>query len=285
MKTLNTILQEKLGEKIISSHSIGGGCIADSKLIETESGSKYFLKSYSSTGQSILLNESNGLKELAKANTIRVPGVVLCEDSFLLLEFIEQGSRGKNFSEIFGRQFAGMHRLTSDLYGFYENNFIGSNPQKNLPMKTNWTEFYWENRIFFQFKLAEKNGYGNYEFQSLIGKLEKRVDSIIDNSGEHPCVLHGDLWGGNYLVDEKGNPVLIDPAVYYGHREADLGMTALFGGFDSRFYDAYNEAYPLPPGWKDRIDLYKLYHVMNHLNLFGSGYYSHTISILRKYAG
>lgn len=276
-------IQKHLGEKIISESSVGGGCIADSRVIKTEQGNKYFYKSYTGSDGKILQNEANGLKELSKANAIRVPKVVMCEDSFLLIEYIEEGRRGSNFSEVFGRQFADMHRLNAEEYGFYEDNFIGSNPQKNLPRRKNWTEFYWEHRLEYQYKLAERNGYSNPEFRELMSKLGQKIESIINGSEEQPCVLHGDLWGGNYMVDENGNPVLIDPAVYYGHREADLGMTALFGGFDSRFYAAYDEAYPLPDGWKDRIDLYKLYHIMNHLNLFGTGYYSQTISILRKY--
>lgn len=279
--SFNNIIESKLGEKIISANSIGGGCIADSRKLISQSGKKYFLKSYGS--EAILQNEANGLKELAKAEALRIPSVIMIDESFLLLEFIATGKRRKDFSEYFGVQFAKMHRFTSDKFGFYENNYIGSNPQKNTPQKNSWVEFYWENRLLFQLKLAEKKGYASSELVGGMQKLEKRLESILSADNEPPCILHGDLWGGNYMVDEKGEPVLIDPAVYYGHREADLGMTALFGGFDSRFYDAYKEAYPLADGWKDRIDLYKLYHVLNHLNLFGSGYYSQALTIIKKY--
>ena len=276
------IIEENIGEKIISDRSVDGGCIADARIIQTESGKKYFLKSYGSNS-SILLNEANGLKELAKADAVRIPKVIFCEETFLLLEHIEGGNKKSNFSEEFGRQFAQMHKYTGEQFGFYENNFIGSNPQINLPAKKDWTEFFWENRLLYQFKLAERNGYVNTEFRSAFEKFEKAVPKLISGSEEEPALLHGDLWSGNYMVDENGAAVLIDPAVYYGHREADLAMTKLFGGFDSAFYSAYNEEFPLPDGYETRVDLYKLYHVMNHLNLFGTGYYSQTISIIKNY--
>ena len=276
-------LEEILNEKVISTSSIGGGCIADSKKIKTESGKEYFIKSYSGTDGSILRNEANGLCELEKAGAIKVPHVVFYNDEILILEYIKTGNRKNNFSEIFGKQFAEMHKRTSDNFGFYENNFIGSNPQINLPQNNNWIEFYWEYRLLYQYKLAEKNGYVNSEFQKLFIEFEKRVPDILEGSEEKPSLLHGDLWSGNFMVGENGEPVLIDPAVYYGQREADLGMTKLFGGFDSRFYESYYENNPLPEGWEYRINIYKLYHIMNHLNLFGAGYLPQTISIISLY--
>ncbi len=277
-------IEEALGEKIISSNSIGGGCIADSNIVVAESGKRFFLKKYSGNNSDILQSEANGLRELAKGNAIRVPKVILLEKEFLLLENITTGRKGKNFSEDFGRGFARLHKYYGDSFGFRENNFIGSNPQINLPKKENWIEFYWENRLMFQFRLAEKNGYVTSELKKLFFSLENNIEGIIRGSEEAPSLLHGDLWGGNYMVDEEGNPVLIDPAVYYGHREADLAMTKLFGGFDSRFYSSYEEFFPLPDGSPEREELYKLYHVMNHLNLFGTGYLSQTISILKRYS-
>ena len=276
-------LEEILKEKVISSSSIGGGCIADSKKIKTESGKEYFVKSYFGTGNSILRNEANGLREIEKTGAIKIPHVVFYDDEILILEFINTGNRKKDFSEIFGRQFAEMHKFTSDKFGFYENNFIGSNPQINLPQKNNWFEFYWEYRLLFQYKLAEKNGYVNSGFRKSFIEFEKLVPKILNGSEAKPSLLHGDLWSGNFMIGENGEPVLIDPAVYYGHREADLGMTKLFGGFDSTFYKSYNENNPLPEGWEYRLDIYKLYHVMNHLNLFGAGYLPQTISIINLY--
>lgn len=275
-------IEQRISEKIISKVSVGGGCIANACIITTETGNKYFVKSYGSNSQ-ILKNEANGLKELAKANAIRLPEVIVFDDDFLLLEFIEQGRRSKNFSTEFGRQFARMHKLKGEKFGFYENNFIGSNPQINLPENDNWIEFFWQNRLLYQYKLAEHNHFADGELKTLFKNLEQVFISIVSGTEEPPTILHGDLWGGNYMVDSSGSAVLIDPAVYYGHREADLAMTKMFGGFDSSFYHAYNEEFPLTEDWEYRIDLYMLYHVMNHLNLFGSGYYSQVISIIRKY--
>ena len=276
-------LEEILKEKIIANNSLGGGCIADSRKIKTESGKEYFVKSYSGSGNNILQNEANGLRELSKSGAIRIPEVIHLDSEILVLDYIKTGSRKSNFSESFGQQFAEMHKVNSEMFGFYEDNFIGATPQKNLPQKENWIEFYLENRLIFQFKFAERNGYVDSRFRELFGKFEKIVPKLIEGSEEQPTLLHGDLWSGNYMVDEFGEPVLIDPAVYYGHREADLGMTRLFGGFDPIFYSAYNEAYPLPDGWDERIELYKFYHVINHLNLFGTGYLSQTISIMKDY--
>ena len=275
-------IEEILNEKIVSNSAIGGGSIANSQIVQTGSGEKYFVKSYGSNA-SILKNEANGLNELAKSTLIRIPKVIAMTDDFLLLEYIETGMRVNNFSELFGQQFAKMHRITSEKFGFYENNFIGSTPQINVPEKESWLEFFWEDRLLFQFKLAERNGYVNSEFRSLYQKLEGVIPSILSGTEEEPTLLHGDLWSGNYMVDENGNPVLIDPAVYYGHREADLAMTRMFGGFDSKFYSSYNEEFPLPEDWEYRVNLYMLYHVMNHLNLFGTGYYSQFISIIKNY--
>ena len=271
-----------LNEKIISTSSVGGGCIANSSVLKTELGNKYFLKSYNSKN-TILINEANGLKELTKANAIRIPKVILVTEQYLILEFINTGKRKHNFSKLFGQQFAQMHRTTSAQFGFYENNFIGSNHQINLPLQNNWIEFFWKNRLSFQFHLAEKNGFVDSDFRRDFNSLEKRLPTILEGIEEPPTLLHGDLWSGNFMVDEIGNPVLIDPAVYYGHREADIAMTKLFGGFDSEFYVSYNKAFPLTEGWEYRMDLYKLYHVLNHLNLFGSGYLNQAVSMIRKY--
>lgn len=276
-------LEETLNEKVTSNSFLGGGSIADSQKIRTSSGKEYFVKSYSQSKSNILKNEVNGLIEIQKSKSIKTPQIIYYDDDILILEFIKPGRKNKKFSELFGIQLTEMHRLKSDKFGFYENNYIGSNHQINLPLYSNWTDFYWENRLLYQFKLAEKHGYVNSDFRKLFNQFESVYRNIIEGTEEEPSLIHGDLWGGNYLVDESGNPVLIDPAVYYGHREAELGMTILFGGFDSDFYSAYNEAYPLFDGWKERLDIYKLYHVMNHLNLFGSGYLNQTLSIIKSY--
>ncbi len=276
-------LEEILGEKVQGQNSVGGGSIANSQIINTESGKEYFIKSYSGSRNSIIQNEVNGLREIEKSNSIKTPKIIYFDEEILILENIKSGRKKGNFSELFGNQLAEMHKYNSDEFGFYEDNFIGSNPQINLPKNKNWVDFYWEKRLLFQFQLAEKNGFVDSNLRKLFTDFENAYRNIVEGTEENPSLIHGDLWGGNYLVDEFGNPVLIDPAVYYGHREAELGMTILFGGFDSKFYEAYNEAYPLLPDWKKRLDIYKLYHVMNHLNLFGSSYYGQTLAIIRSY--
>ena len=283
---IKTRLEEKLGTKIKSFSSLSGGCISDAYKIVTDENSAFFLKYNSGTSNDMFIKEANGLNELANANSIRIPKVLEYDEDYILLEFITSGNKKKNFFEDFGRSFAEMHRYTSDSYGFYEDNYIGSNPQKNIPdekEKTDWTAFYFNKRILFQLQLTEKLGNSTDSLRKGISKLENKIEEIFGGSKEKPSLLHGDLWGGNYMVDENGNPVLIDPAVYYGHREADLGMTKLFGGFSSEFYRAYNETFPLEDGYEYRENIYKLYHVLNHLNLFGGGYYSQAISLIKFY--
>jgi fructosamine-3-kinase len=147
----------------------------------------------------------------------------------------------------------------------------------------NWLTFYFDKRLLTQFKLAEKNGYVDDQFSSLFKNLENKLPNILAGSEEPPSLIHGDLWQGNFLISPSGEPVLIDPAVYYGHREAELAMTKLFGGFPESFYNAYKLAYPLKPGYEYREGIYSLYHVLNHLNLFGSGYKSQAISLMKLY--
>ncbi len=282
---IKTKVESFLGETMISDSSVSGGCIADSRIIQTESGNFYFLKSHSGAPH-MFLNEANGLNELAKPECIRVPKVILYDESFLLIENIEQGSKSSDFFNDFGKAFARMHQQRNKEFGFFEDNYIGASPQYNKAVgsaKTNWAEFYYQYRILPQLKMAEKNGEATHELRLGVAKLESAIEKVLQGSEEPPCLLHGDLWGGNYLCDNQGNAVLIDPAVYYGHREADLAMTKMFGGFSPEFYSSYQKEYPLPEGWQYRENLYLLYHYFNHFNLFGRGYYGTTLKLLRSY--
>ncbi|KAA0238420.1 MAG: fructosamine kinase family protein [Ignavibacteriales bacterium] len=279
-------IEEKLGSKIKSFSSLSGGCISDAFKISTENGTSFFLKYNPSASNDMFFKEANGLRELDKSNAIKIPEVLSVDEDYILLEFIASGNRKKKFFEDFGKSFAEMHKFKSDSFGFYENNYIGSNPQINIPdekEKSDWTAFYLNKRILFQLQLAEKLGNSTDELRKGISKLENKIEDIIGHNSEKPSLLHGDLWVGNYMIDQNGNAVLIDPAAYYGHREADLGMTKLFGGFNSEFYKAYNESFPLEDGFDYRENIYKLYHVLNHLNLFGGGYYSQAISLIKFY--
>jgi fructosamine-3-kinase len=285
-KSIKNIIEQKLNDTVESSQSISGGCISNSSVIKMKSGEKFFLKENQHLPKDMFEKEASGLREIQKSKSIRVPYVKFVTGRFILLEYIEGKQKADNFFEDFGAMFAELHRFSSDKNGFYEDNFIGSTPQLNIPgevEKHNWTSFYFNKRLLFQFKLAESNGYADETLRRSFLQLENKMEQILGSTKEKQSLLHGDLWGGNYIVAENGKACLIDPAVYYGNREADLAMTKLFGGFTNSFYKSYNESFPLEPGCEYRENIYKLYHVLNHLNLFGSAYYSQALSMIRFY--
>ncbi len=279
-------IENRLGTVILKSQSLSGGCINSAQRIITESGESYLLKMNNNAPADMFEKEAHGLNELRKADAVRVPAAKISSVNYLVTEFIGSGNKSNSFFTDFGRQFADLHRFTNSAFGFYEDNYIGSTPQKNSTEGSeskNWTEFYFNKRLLSQFLLCEKNGYADTGLRDGIHKLENIIEEILRGSEEEPSLLHGDLWSGNYMVDENGNPCIIDPAVYYGHREADLAMTKLFGGYPDEFYRSYNENYPLKEGWEYRENIYKLYHVLNHLNLFGRGYYGQALSLMKFY--
>ena len=287
-RDLKSRLEKILSDRIKYTSSISGGCIADARKLQLESGKVYFLKQLRGSSSVAFDAEESGLKELRKSGAVNVPEVVCKGPDFLLLQWIEVGySRSSSSMEMLGRQFAELHRYRGIKFGFYEDNLLGNSTQSNKSSKEgslNWAVFYAENRLEFQTNLAVKNGYATTELRNMMENLIKKFPDLISGTEEEPSLLHGDLWSGNYLIDGKGIPWLIDPAVYYGHREADLAMTSLFGGFPNSFYSAYKSAYPIAPGYSEREPLYQLYHLLNHLNLFGTGYYGQVISLLRRYA-
>ncbi len=271
---------------------VGGGCIADARIASFADGSSVFVKRHAGL-PGMFEREAEGLQALARAGAIRVPEVLAVDRDALVLEHIQQGSAGRAFFEVFGRQFAQMHRHQGPACGFGHDNFIGSTPQKNGPLDgvwqeggqgdgSDWPEFFIERRLRYQVQLAADNGHG-HELARLLDACEARLVELMTSAIEPPCILHGDLWSGNFIVDENGEPCLIDPAAYFGHREADLAMTRVFGGFGPGFYAAYDESFPLEDGHHERSPMYQLYHLLNHLNLFGSGYYAQSERILRNY--
>lgn len=278
-------LNSLIGEKIKSSKDVSGGCIASNSVLTGESGKKYFVKQYpGEAGEAKAKAEVTGLTELARYEIIRIPEIIGFEKNVVVLEFIEKGRYPAGFHESFGRNIALLHKCTSDDgYGFIENNFIGDTIQVNLPKKLIWHEFYLNNRLMPQYRLMEKNGFTDSSINRIFDRMLTKLDKIIDDSTVVPSILHGDLWSGNYLASSQGEAVIFDPAVYYGDRETDLAMTKLFGGFDEKFYSAYKDEFPLGYGSEERIRLYQLYHLMNHLNLFGSSYYREVIEIIKKY--
>jgi fructosamine-3-kinase len=225
--------------------------------------------------------ERHGLNELKKGE-LKIPDVLFADDRFILMEFLETGSLGKKTYYNFGKKLAGMHKIKSSVYGFSEDNFIGSSPQKNNPMPS-WVDFYFENRLKFQYQMAESKKMVNAEIKSGFLNLEKKLPKLLSNEGG-PSLLHGDLWSGNIFIDGRSSVCLIDPAVYYGNREAEFGILTLFGGVEeNEFFKGYNEEFPLKEGWEERNKIYQLYHLFNHLNLFGMGYSRQIIEILKYF--
>jgi fructosamine-3-kinase len=200
-----------------------------------------------------------------------------------VLEWIEARGSKSGAAEALGEQLAQQHRTPGEAYGLDHDNYLGSNQQINQPTSS-WIEFFRDRRLGFQTELAQRNGYLTARRAARLERLIARLANWIDESICMPSLLHGDLWGGNFLAGPNGEPVLIDPAVYYGDREAEMAFTELFGGFGTKFYAAYNAAWPLAPGYADRRDLYNLYHLLNHLNLFGEGYGGSVDAILQRYA-
>lgn len=273
--------------EIIDRTPLGGGCISRAERIRVKSGREFLLKQHSgSEGASMLAAEAAGLEALWSEAGPRVPAVenVWTEGrtTYLLMEYIESGARPGAFFRDFGVKLARLHReRTETSFGFSMDNFIGSTPQPN-PWTETWIGFFAEYRLGYQIRLARTKGLLDKRTVDEVEGIISRLDLLLVEP-EQASILHGDLWGGNYLVDASGEPVIIDPAVFYGHREADLAMTELFGGFSPDFYRAYEEEWPLQPGYRERRDLYNLYHMLNHLNIFGSGYSGAVKRICSKY--
>lgn len=254
-----------------STEPAGGGCINEA-LVLHGNGERYFVKLNRRDRAAMFVAEAEGLRELHAADAIRVPQPICSGVSgraFLVLEYLELGAGGGTSQERLGHRLAALHRRTHTKFGWRRDNTIGSTPQANTEHE-DWIEFWRTQRMLPQLRLAAEHGHARALTRAT--RLLERLHSLYTDYRPMPSLLHGDLWSGNYGVLTDGEPVIFDPAVYYGDREADLAMTELFGGFGARFYAAYNEAWPLDSGYEVRKDLYNLYHVLNHLNLFGGGY-------------
>jgi fructosamine-3-kinase len=254
--------------------SLGGGSINRTERLDTSLGS-FVLKSNAAAPPGFFQAEADGLRAIASSGTsLLIPRVVACGDDdapFLLLDDLGHGSRTRHFDEGLGRGLAQLHRASTARFGFARDNFCGTTPQPN-PWTDRWVDFYAASRLGFQARLARDAGRLSSRESAALDRLIAKLGDWIDEPPEGPALIHGDLWSGNVHVTAAGAPAIIDPAVSYAHREAELGMMTLFGGFSSRVFAAYNEAFPLEPGWQDRNALYQLYHLLNHLNLFGDGY-------------
>ncbi len=288
--SISGALKELFGAEIENTDRLYGGDINDAFAITLSGGKKVFMKSNRRASSSFFAAEAAGLAAIARSGTIGAPKILGFGDengrAFLLLEFIDEGRRASDFWETFGRQLAGMHKADADsfvsdgAFGFKADNYIGHTKQINTP-KNSWIEFFRDCRLEPQFRMAER-------FFSAPGI--KRANLLLDRldglliEPDHPSLLHGDLWSGNFMTGSDGRAWIIDPAAYVGHAEADIAMTELFGGFHRKFYAAYNEAAPIERGYEDRRDLYNLYQLLNHLNMFGGSYLSSVMRIVRRYA-
>ncbi|MZG53496.1 MAG: fructosamine kinase family protein [Nitrospinae bacterium] len=285
---INKLLEPLLGATVKSTYSTGGGSINQTQVLELTNGERVFMKHNSNPPTDFFLAEVKGLRLLAQAeNGPRIPKPIALQSgsrpTFLIMEYLENSSESKNFSDRLARALAELHRISQDHFGLDHDNFIGSTPQKN-DLEKDGIVFFRDQRIEFQRQLARKAGLLPAAIDKKIDSLCENLNRYMDTTGEKPALMHGDLWSGNYFPDSKGNPCIFDPAVYYGLREADIAMTELFGRLPQRFYDAYHEAFPMNPGYPERKDLYNLYHLLNHLNLFGGSYLSSVQQAVNRYA-
>lgn len=258
--------------QLINHEAAGGGCINQTYRIHGQDGRQYFVKLNDARYAAMFAAEVVGLEAIAATQTICVPHPVAHgitnSHSFLVLEYLELRSGGD--ARLLGEQLAALHRCTNEQFGFAQGNYIGTTAQPN-GWKDSWIDFWREQRLGFQLRLAAQNGHGG-KLQTLGEKLMDVLPAFFANYSLSPSLLHGDLWSGNHAFLTDGVPVIFDPAPYYGDRECDMAMTELFGGYPTDFYAAYRAAYPLDAGYVVRRELYNLYHILNHANLFGAGY-------------
>lgn len=277
---------------VLDLRHVGGGSINSAAVVETD-GEPLFVKWNSRPIPDQFEREAEGLNALAAADSgLRVPRPIAHRRAesgaaaFLVLEYIEPGARAVDYDEQMGRGLAALHRARPNTngdrgeFGFPNDNYCGATPQPNA-WNSSWTAFYRDQRLTHMVHLAARDrGWSNADRRTFDRLFERLDDLLVD--GE-PSLIHGDLWSGNAHVGPRGEASIIDPAAYYAHREAELGMMSLFGGFGTRVWDAYDEAYPLQDGWRERLPLYELYHVLNHYVLFGGGYGSQAVRIASRF--
>jgi protein-ribulosamine 3-kinase len=291
---MNSTLIQHIGQQIekatgnclkeIQLRPLSGGCINNGFEFVTDCGS-YFMKTNSADRYPGMFHaEAKGLQTLAETKCIHIPGVVCCGEfentAFLVLNFILSVPKTKNYWQGFGQQLAALHQNSCNYFGLEYDNYIGSIPQSNTQTE-NLCDFYVTQRLEPLLNKSLENGLADKELARCVDKLCSRLDQLIPP--EKPALLHGDLWSGNVMTGPEGGPCLIDPAVYYGHRETDLAFSTLFGAFPEEFYHSYHNIFPLEQGWRKRIDLFNIYPLFVHLLLFGTSYYPQLKSAIAKY--
>lgn len=269
-------------DPIINLESATGGCISKTYRATSKAGKHWFVKTNRPDQDAMFYAEYAALEALSNSQTIRIPQPLAAGSnefiSYLIMEYIPLHADGNQHHA--GEKLAAMHQHTAELFGWQQDNTIGSTPQSNH-QHTDWVAFWREERLLPQLNLAKDNGYTLPAYEQGL-KLAEQFAVLFSNYTPASSLLHGDLWGGNLSFDADGNPVIYDPATYYGDRETDMAMTELFGGFSADFYSGYNAVTPLDPGYKTRKTLYNLYHILNHYNLFGEGYASQASSMTER---
>jgi fructosamine-3-kinase len=284
---LRSALGAALGSAVGGARPLSGGDINQAYAVTLADGRSLFVKTNARSPRGMFAAEARGLAWLAEAGALRVPRVVAASApdeaaQFLALELVSEAARARDFDERLGRGLAALHRHAPPGFGLDHDNFVGRLAQTNGPLPT-WVDFFRDRRLEPQLRLAADEGLASGRMRRGFERLFAALEDLC-GPAEPPARLHGDLWGGNLLCDERGAPCLIDPAVYGGHREIDLAMMRLFGGFGPRVFAAYAEAWPLADGHAERVSLYQLYPLMVHVNLFGGGYVSSVESTLDRLA-
>ena len=263
----------KLKTSIKEIKTVGGGCINETYKIITAN-KAYFCKTNSASKLPHLFErEKNGLLIIEKQNIIQTPKIIDCfiesDEQFLILEWVEEGIRDQQFWRLFGQQLAALHQATCNEYGLAENNYMGSVPQKNN-LHQDWISFFIDERLQPMLSSCRQKDLLRQKHEEQLERLYQRLPEIFNE--EKAALLHGDLWSGNFMCSKQGRPVLIDPAVYFGHRSIDLAMTTLFGGFNKSFYEAYHYHFPFPDNRLEQWKVCNLYPLLVHLFLFGNSY-------------
>ncbi len=270
---------------IEGSSTLGGGSINAAFRVETTEEDVFLKCNDVHSYPDMFEKESAGLSLMRKTRTVYVPEVIgtgkTHSHSFIIMEFIHSGMRKDSFWDDFGKNLAAMHGHSSKMFGLDHDNYMGSLVQSNNRHQ-NWYDFFILQRLEPQVRLARNSGYLNQGHIDQFQRLYKELINIIPE--EKPALVHGDLYSGNYLITDSGTPCILDPATAYNHREVDIAMSTLFGLFDDRFYSSYNEESPMHPGWEQRIDIYNLYPLLVHVNLFGMAYLSSVERITRKFS-
>jgi fructosamine-3-kinase len=283
---LSQALNVALGKEVVAAEKVSGGSISNACLVQLSDDKRYFVKWNFSAPKDFFSREAAGLEALRKSKAVTVPDVILVEEEpesappFIVLEELKPGKKNRAAERKLGEQLAALHSCHDEFFGFHSDNFIGIMPQDNT-QNTNWSQFFYERRLKPQIKAGKEDGWFDVDLEELLDNAELRIRALMEQHYESPSLLHGDLWSGNVFWSKAG-PVLIDPAVYYGLREADIAFSQLFGGFGSDFYQAYNDVTPLAKGFELRKDVFNLYHLMNHANLFGGAYIEQVRDVLSE---